>query len=387
MDLTRDGRGGLGTLGDRGDGDVRAGLGQAIRGRGRGFTLIELLVVVSVIALLVGLLLPAVGTARRRARITACVQNMKQHGIGVQSYAAANGDELPNAPLAPPTDDNKYGYAGRTAMTWASLEFPVNGFAFSGRGVPTWAPFTFKLTPTNSLPNFSERFNNMTMYNGYWIVMSEYMTDGEGLQPMSDVFYCPSDTAGPKVRDNGTREYLLERDGRWPGLGTDAAKDNQRFRTCSYRYVGVAVLDPKTVSVDRSGNDLTDFQFDLTPLVDNSQQGLAKFYSYIRRNPQSSVDYPSGKVLFFMDDAYHNPDRGSWFEPQAISTVALADGSARETIAIKDALPSRPRENAGSSMILRYIGTDDPNTPDVDETVSYYAPYLHTWGGVRGRDL
>jgi len=60
-----------------------------------GFTLIELLVVISIIALLIAILLPALGAARKSARQIQCASTQRQIGIACMSYAADNNDDLP----------------------------------------------------------------------------------------------------------------------------------------------------------------------------------------------------------------------------------------------------------------------------------------------------
>ena len=65
------------------------------------FTLIELLVVIAIIAILAGLAMPALGRARESGRRTACLNNLKQIGTGLEMYIQSHRDFLPTCRAYP----------------------------------------------------------------------------------------------------------------------------------------------------------------------------------------------------------------------------------------------------------------------------------------------
>ena len=92
----------------------------------KGFTLVELLVVISIIALLVSILMPALGRARDQAKQVVCQVNLRQQSLAADYYSMDNDDII--------VPWQSYNLTAGPARFWANLLAPYIGSKEGGKG-------------------------------------------------------------------------------------------------------------------------------------------------------------------------------------------------------------------------------------------------------------
>ena len=124
---------------------------------GRGFTLVELLVVIGIIAMLIGLLLPALSQARAVANRTKCLANLNQLGVAMLTYSNENhGLLIPLGPLEDGIQDAANPLcpwqSGQVVMVTSASGIASNAYQTMGTEVYPWMRWPMAILPSKAYP-------------------------------------------------------------------------------------------------------------------------------------------------------------------------------------------------------------------------------------------
>ena len=247
---------------------------------GQGFTLIELLVVISIIALLIGLLLPALSRARRSARVTQCLGNLHNITTGCANYSSEFGGVIATGVPPEVVTTN----SGRRIGTKPDYNLATNDRQLAGwtlSGLKYW------------------------FMNRYWFYgLATYIAQEDFKEAVyADVFFCPDDAT---YRE---KAYLIR----------THQNQNTVFPN-SYAMSSTALWSPQMFTTKNVEQILIEDQLELTQSSsDKSTPG--RIYLGM-----SDVRFPDKKVYFFEHGSFHEKENVGYNAPGVKATAAFFDG-------------------------------------------------------------
>ena len=213
-----------------------------------GFTLIELLVVISIIGILVGLLLPAVGAAREAARRMQCSNNLKQIGLAAHNYHSAFR-MLPSGYCAYATRDGRGpAQAAIDPLTWDAAP----GWGWSA----LLLPFLEQAALSNAI-NFGSHITDLRSDPLLATSIAGFRCPSSS--GPSDAFFA-ADESGEKLLRNGGN-ILLGRSNYVASHGQESCWGECGSASTGIVFTNIYTSQTKTVVIDGNAANVADGPF------------------------------------------------------------------------------------------------------------------------------
>lgn len=306
-----------------------------------GFTLIELLLVIAIVALLVSIILPSLGTARKTARMTQSLSNMKQLGLAANAYANEFKEAVPSLSWQ----------AGRPGSGFDKSETPnvADPLGISAgndtQAAAEQAAWIITRRASPSVPNFSDK-NNWFPYARYsHLVLVDFLATPIPGPSLYSPFDFIRNRWAEVFRQTGgdyLKAYQSIDEGTHGGRG-----DSERTVFSSSYQTSAAAITPNLYPSATSGGLRQANNEGAINAFDTSGVGQSGYRMGGRKWTEAT--FPSQKVWMFEDVSWHVNPRATlhYTNPAAVNVVVLFDGSAR-LLKQSEAAPGGYLDRAGS---------------------------------------
>ena len=341
--------------------------------RKTGFTLIELLVVIAIIALLIGILLPALGQAQRSAKNVLSQSNMRSLNTGAANYASDNLDRI-------------FSYTWRAGETYTlpsgQRRSPGSDqVAAADQNQEILMRVTGRIQGVTKIRNFQERLPHRRYSH---LVLLDFLTD---VQP-EPIAASPFDRNLIQWQESPL-EYnagsgVPYADGIPSGYDSDA---NWAIPAVRQRWPFAATYQmvPAAWNSDGIAGASTYIPHSASPHTFTSSTGNPP----LGRRKFTQVSHPSGKVMMFEEfDRFSDKDGLYFAYPEAKCNLAFFDGSVRNEQSA-DSNPGWNPDTPEQEWRQTYIPLDTFPLPKggANDPVRYCQRYRWTRFGLQGIDF